>query len=485
MPYRKYLFILAAIILAYNSIYSQSEKDALESIKKESLIKIDSLLASRDLNGRLPGSMGYNLAASYMAKEMKAIKLKPITDESYFQNLTVEYNEVLPGETFSIIKNGIRTQFVLGKDYVYRGFTGSGHFTAPVVFCGYGLSQPELGYDDYAGIDVKGKVVMVYKYNPKWNLDGKNFTNGNPREKSLVALKHGAVGILFISFPNDKEPQKLIGSVLHGDGEQPINFPQIHISLSLASSLYEGSGKLLSQVQSKIDSTKQPYSFSLNDSVQINVTAKYVKNAATENICGILEGSDPKLKDEYIILGAHLDHVGEQAGKIYFPGANDNASGSSAVLQIAQAFTKLSAKPKRSICFVLFASEEQGLNGSRYFAGHLPFPKEKVKAMFNFDCIGHGDSIQVYGGESSPDLWNSVKNIDEQNNRLLVSRTGKGGGADASPFFEIGIPTLYFVSTNSYTYLHMIDDKPETLNPDLFQAITRLGFITAIKEANK
>ena len=475
--------ILSIVILSIITLCAQSS-NATNTITKDELMKTDRFLASKELNGRLPGSPGYEIAADFMAKQLELLKFKPINDNGYFQKFKVEYNEILPGEHFSIIKDGKKTNYQLGKDYVYRGFTGSGNFSAPVVFCGYGLSQPELGYDDYAGIDVKGKVAMVYKYNPKWNIDGKTFTNGNPREKAIVAAKHGAIGILFISFPNDAEPQGLIGSVIHGDGEQMVNFPEIHIGLNLAAELNEGSGYSLKDAQTKIDSIKKPFSFSLKHKVEVYVQTKYEKEKEVENVCGILEGSDPNLKNEYLMVGAHLDHVGSQSGEIYFPGANDNASGSSALLQIARAFSSLNEKPKRSICFVFFASEEQGLNGSTYFANHLPFPKEKVVGMFNMDCVGYGDSIQIGGGESARNLWKVAKEIDSQNLKLMVTKSWKGGGADAEPFFQKGIPTLYFVTTNSYKHLHLTTDTPETLNQNLFEAITRLAFLTAFQISN-
>jgi hypothetical protein len=122
----------------------------------------------------------------------------------------------------------------LGKDFTCRGFTGSGNFTAQVVFCGYGLSEPELGYDDYKNVDVKNKIVMVFKYNPHWKIDNKDWGSNYPREKSNIAARKGAKGIIFLSLPNDKNPQKPIGSVLHGEGKQLENFPQIHIDIPIA-----------------------------------------------------------------------------------------------------------------------------------------------------------------------------------------------------------------------------------------------------------
>lgn len=454
-------------------------------IKKENLMTTVNFLASKELTGRLPGSDGYLKAANFIANELNEFKLKPFGDDKYFQKLKVEYNEILAPEHFSIITENKRIDYQLGKDYVYRGFTGAGKFSAAVSFCGYGLAQPELNYDDYSGIDVTGKVVLVFKYNPKWNIDGKNFVSGNPREKAIVAFKHGAIGILFVSFPNDAEPQAPIGSVIHGDGEQMTNFPEIHIDLPVADQLFIESEYTLKDLQTKIDSTKKPYSISLIPKIDLEIHTNYTKEQEVYNVIGMIEGNDPILKNEFIIVGAHLDHVGSQAGKIFFPGANDNASGSAALLEIARSLANQHNKPKRSIVFSFFASEEQGLYGSTYFANHLPFQKEKVKAMINLDCIGYGDSIQIGGGESAPTLFNIAKQIDKENDNLLVTRTWKGGGADAEPFYQIGIPTLYFVTTNSYKHLHMLSDQPETLNQNLFEAITRLAYVTIKSIAEK
>jgi hypothetical protein len=449
------------------------------------LLKTDKYLSSKKLAGRLPGSLGYEIAAKFMADQFLIMKLHPISGTNYSQKVKVEYNEILAPEHLAVVTNGKRIAYKLGSDYVYRGFTGAGKLTAQVVFCGYGLSQPELGYDDFANVDVKNKVVVAFKYNPKWNIKGKTFTNGNPREKAIVAAKHGAVGILFTSFPKDMEPQKPIGSMIHGEGEQMQNFPEVHIDLHVADELFNGSGSTLKELQTKIDSSKSPFSISLMNQIDLEVHTKYEKQKEVENIVGILEGSDARLKNEFLIIGAHLDHVGSQAGKLFFPGANDNASGSSALLEIAKAFTGGRERPKRSIAFVFFASEEQGLNGSTFFAEHLPFPKERVKAMINLDCIGFGDSIQVNGGKNFPGLWNVVKQIDSLHDNLLTNNTGNGGGADAEPFFKIGIPTLYFVTTNSYKHLHLPTDTTDTLNKKLFEAISNLAFQTAVILSNK
>ena len=463
-------------VLFVQSFFAQT----IPLIKEERLMKCVEFLASPAMQGRLAGSKEYNNAAKYGANEFQKAKLKPFGDENYFQYLNIEYNQILPGEEFSVIRaDGLKRKCELGKDYIYRGFSGSGNISAPVGFCGYGISDSL--YDDYKSVDVNGKVAMVFKYQPKWNLQNHGWQNGNPREKARVAFQHGAVGILFVSFPNDEKPQLPIGSVISGSGEQNINFPELHIDIPIADEILNGTGFTLKNLQTKIDSTKNPFSISTKNKVKIKVETDYAKEKQTMNVVALLEGKDEKLKNEYIIIGAHLDHVGGQGGKVYFPGANDNASGSAAVMEIAHAFTDGKIENKRSIIFVLFTCEEQGLYGAKYLANHLPVKQEQVVAMMNMDCVGYGDSIQIGNGKSAPQLWQIARQIDANNDKMMIETTWNGGGADAGPFHDKGIPSIYFVTKNSYEHLHQLTDKSETLNKSLYQQITKLAFLT-VKE---
>jgi len=314
--------------------------------------------------------------------------------------------------------------------------------------------------------------------------DTSNWGNGYPRFKARMAKDHGAVGMLIVSTPNDPKPQKTIISVLEGGGDQDEKFPQMHIDIPVADELLSGCGYSLKNLQSIIDSMKHPSSISLASQVEIEIDAKYTKEKPTVNIIGLLEGTDAVLKNEYLVIGAHLDHVGSQANEIYAPGANDNASGSAAVVEIARTFTLNNIKPKRSIIFTLFASEELGLIGSKYFVDHPPVPLDKITAMFNLDCVGYGDSIQIGNGKSSPKLWQLGRQQDSTYSHLMVEATWSGGGADAGPFYDKGIPAAYFVTTNSYAHLHYMTDTPETLNRPLFEKITGLAYLTAYHVAN-
>lgn len=478
----KSTLIFFQILLFSLAISAQSPKGLLE-IKKEDLIKNVTILSSPEFDGRLAGSNGYNKAANYAANKFKEFDFLPAGDEEYFQFFNIEYNKIESPAIFKTIVDGDTTNYELGKDFVLRGFTGSNKITLPVVFCGYGISRPDLGYDDYAGINVRNKIVLVFKQNPKWKINNKDWGTNYPREKSLVAKKHGAKGILFVSLPNDKNPQPLIGSVMHGEGEQPVDFPQLHISIDAANKLLSKTGLSLSEFQTKIDEKQKPLSSILITKAHVETKAQYTKNAKTMNVVGMIEGNDPKLKNEYVVIGAHLDHVGSQAG-LLFPGANDNASGSAGVLEIAKAFVKSGIKPKRSVIFVLFAGEEQGLNGSKHFVESWNKGYDKITAMINMDCIGYGDSIQVGNGKSAPKLWDIANQIDQKNFKSMVNRTWSGGGADATPFFEKDIPCLYFVTTNSYDHLHLPSDKVETLNPELYEKLVKVAYLTAAEVAD-
>ena len=414
--------LFTLIILLFTTLFSQSD-----FITSQNLMQTVKYLASEELEGRLGGSEGYFKAANFMAREFEKLNLKRYENESYFQKFNVEFNEILPPCSLNLIQ--------------------------------------------------QGKVK-------KWQIADHSWPVGNPRPKSKVAADHGAKGILFVSFPNDENPQKPIGSVLHGSGEQDEDFPQLHIDLDVADDLFKNTGYSLSELQTKIDSTKQPSSIKLYKDMNIVVNTNYDKEKETVNVIGVYPGSDEKLKDEYVILGAHLDHAGQQGNEIYFPGANDNASGSAAVLEIARAFAEQNIETKRSIMFVLFSNEESGLEGAEFLTKNLPFEKEKMVAMLNMDCVAHGDSIRLGNGKSSPELWNLAKEIDAENAKMTVDATWSGGGADATPFHKIGIPTLYFVTTNSYSHLHATTDTPETLNPKLFEEITKLAFNTLVKVAD-
>lgn len=451
-----------------------------DDIKSDFLYSIVVKLASPGFEGRLPGSTGYNKAAKYTAGLFKKYKVKPVQGNAYFQYFDVEHNEIKAPLKFEKIgQQGKNTIYSPGKDFVCRGFTGQGVHTSEVVFCGYGISLPKFGYDDYEGMDVKNKVVMIFKENPAWKFKVE-WPSAIPRYKVSVASQNGAFGVIFVNAPKGARTTQPIGSIATGsvnthNGETT----SMHVSQEVANDILKQGKYTVAELQQLIDSLQKPFSFNTGTKVYTEVHTVYTKEKPTMNVVGVIEGNDPVLKDEYVVIGAHLDHVGKQGDSLYFPGANDNASGVAAVLHMARLFNQHKKQLKRSVVFILFSNEEQGMVGSWHYVNHPLVPTEKTVAMLNLDCIGHGDSIQLGSGESAPLLWQMARDIDKKTFNLTVDRTWAGGGADASPFYDKNIPTLYFVTTNSYTHLHLPSDTPATINKELHRKITYLAYATA------
>ncbi len=452
------------------------------SFTEESLAEKISVLASDDFEGRLAGATGYMKAIDYSERIFEEAYLTRFNSEGFRQHFNVECNEIIGEASVTLFTDKNKPiEMELGKDYSFRGFTGSGNFSSDVVFCGYGISQSD--YDDYADIDVTGKTVMIFKQNPGWKINDSPWKYSLPREKSIVAKNHGAKGIIFVSRPNDENPQRPIGSVLHGKGDHPVDFPQVQIDIPYADMLFDGTKHSLKELQTTIDKHQKPRSILCNGKIKFNIKADYDPSKETCNLIGIHEGSDDSLKNEYVIVGAHLDHVGKQ-GKVIYNGANDNASGSAVILELAEMLGRKNLKTKRSIMFVLFSSEESGLEGAKYLAENLNTSPANISAMINLDCVGYGDSIKIGCGKSFPKLWSMINEIDRQNDKMMIKETWQGGGADATPFYELGIPTAYFVTTNSYDHLHLPTDKAETLNYKLLSKVTKLAFNTIKAIAN-
>lgn len=461
------------IILFFGLINSTNTQDrCLSDISSDNLMTSVRYLSSPDLQGRLSGSQTYNIAAQWVADHFKKYNLKPLEKDSYFQKFNLPYNQITTPCQVNYIWGNDTINYGLPNDYVWRGFTGSGDVQSELVFCGYGISQPQRGYDDYANMYVKDKAVVIFKQNPSWTLDSLGWNEIGLRKKVEFAVNHGARAVIYISLPKDKHPQKPIGSVMEGEGLHFGDIPQLHISLDAAYRWFKNAGLNIHALQSEIDVHKKPQSENLNGTIKIIVNTHYYPSTETMNVAAYLEGTT--LKEEYIIIGAHLDHVGAQCNEIYFPGANDNASGVASVVELARTISQCPYKPKRSIVFVTFAAEESGLEGSRYFVEHLPIDKNKIIAMLNMDCIGVGDSIIVGSGLSNPNLYAKIVEIDDSLDNLMTKQTWKGGGADAEAFHKARIPTLYFVSKNSYPHLHLTTDTPETLNNQLHLKISRL-----------
>ena len=480
-------------------------------------------LSSDFCAGREAGDEGIELAAKYITTIYKGTGIKSAGQYGgYYQD--VDLVNVTLGENieFSINESNSNTTIVkklkLGQEFLPIMISGENSVTAPIVFAGYGITAPEHKYDDYKGINAKGKIVLVMRHEPgekdsKSPFDGrKNSKHGTVLSKILNAQKHGAVAIIFVTDPlnhkdqdandisgtswpsirkerykDDKDfqfmsfkPRMRLKDVTFG-----VKIPAINISGNAAN--YIMGKESLANIQKQLDETLKSQSIPIPEKT-ISLSVYFDKKRVDAfNIVAKVEGSGPELKNEYIIVGAHYDHVGKnKRGQIY-PGADDNASGTSGVMELARAFNNLKEKPKRSILFVLFTAEEKGLYGSRFYVENPIVPLEKTKAMFNLDMISRNDANQfaLIGKYQYPQLINIVEiiNQDTFNFEINFSIEGYVRNSDHFPFLRKKIPSIFF-NTGSHDQLHRPEDTVSRILPEKASKITRLIFLSVWDVAN-
>ncbi len=457
----KTLILITLILLLFaKHIISQT----ISPVKLTENLKF---IGSVDLKGRLPGTEGYDIAADFCIQKFKEYGIKNFRGlNNYKQFFKLENNRIIGPCELNIIhaERGF-LKLKHGTAYTLRGFTGSATGTFDVVFCGYGISTDN--YDDYKNVNVKNKAVIIYKANPQFeNVSVEPFSI---RNRIKTAVEKGAAAVIFVNTPTFKNSHP-IGSVMDGKGEHFPNIPAIEIDHQTAELFFDDSGTSFADSYKAIIEQRAPYSIELKSKAIIDIKAIYNSAVDVYNIIGFIEGRDASKKDEFILLTAHLDHVGSQC-EVVFPGANDNASGSAAILELARYFSEY--KPEHSIIFALLTAEESGLQGAEFLATNLPVSSNKIIAALNFDCIASGDSIQLGNGLTNPELFKLAKSLDKNN--LVIKDTWSNGGADLTPFVKLGIPGLYFVTKYSYTNLHLQTDTFENCNLDLFERVIMLA----------
>jgi len=376
---------------------------AMQSIRPEAIRAAMSFLADDRLEGRGTATPGYEIAAKYMASEFESMGLSPAGDaSSYFQK--VPLRSVRPdasGSSLTIIRNGKQQVLAYNKDFQIFSDPGRAETSieAPVVYVGFGVTAPELNYDDYKGLDVKGKIVALVLEAPNFESSLKAHYSTS-EVKAANAVAHGAVGVIVLNDPvlesiysfseriRDSERPEL--RWLEKDGTPHDAFPEIKgaagLSLEATSKFLAGSGHTAGEVFQAAKEGK-PLSFPLPFTVKIHEQQK-LEDVSSPNVVAKLEGSDPALKSEYVVFSAHLDHLGVGApikGDSIYNGALDNASGCAILLEVARAFARMNPRPKRSLLFVAVTGEEAGLLGSDYFASNPTVPKEDIVANVNMD----------------------------------------------------------------------------------------------------
>lgn len=515
------LTVGVTLISAGQSIDFSQALQAMQTISGKEAHDHALFLASREMRGRDAASPEQGIAARYLANEFRKYGLKAVGDDnSYFQYFQLQ--EVTLGENnkLEVItnKSGAETRitkpFQLGYDFLPTRNSQSYRIeNAEAVFVGYGITAPEYKYDDYAGIDVTGKVVLALTHEPQEKDTTSIFARErdtryfNNELKAATAYHHGAIGLLLVADPlnhpkrelNKNVWKKLADPVQLADRrttpqlrlpDDRVTIPVFNISDQVVAELFKGTTTDLLELQRKIDSDLKPRSMILKGK-RINLESEVllVKNHTGINVMGYLEGSDSLYKDEVVIIGGHYDALGVNSKGEVLAGANDNAGAVATILEIAQAFATSPVQPKRSLLFMGFGGEELGLLGSRYYMDHPVFPVQKTIAMLNLDVMSRDDSYTEPGDTlHSTIFYANVCPQLQQLNEQAVKHVGYNleikfsdwllPRSDHAPFFWKGIPSIFYAGGPS-SGGHSPKDLPEKLVPDEMEAIGRLAFLTA------
>lgn len=365
----------------------------------------------------------------------------------------------------------------LADGWFAGGMTSNGEVTADVVYAGFGVTAPELGYDDYKDIDVKGKIVLVEGETPNISRNPDSlamwYKHTLHQTKLNNAAAHGAAGLLYKWVPGPNAP--------YNPG-----FVYCHVTDTVVNDIFRGTGKTYKETIRQIYKTQKPASFHTGKRAHIKMNATYNPNATGKNILGMIKGSDPILCNEYVIISAHLDHLGMIPFLI--EGANDNNSSSAAMLGVAEALAKSKIKPKRSIIFMSVDGEEAGLTGSTYYTNHPLVPQNKVAAILNLEQVGVGEMLGANYHYKYPELAELSEKANDRyvHRRLFTSETHflTRPRTDGAVFMKAGYPCIDLWALGG-GYYHHPKDNTQSINPDILRAATEWLYWTTIFIADK
>jgi hypothetical protein len=464
------------------------------NITPESYLAHIKFLASPDLRGRLTGTPELNKAADYIAAQFSKAGLKPL-QRSYFQDFEVTATTALSDDdTLMVRVGGQSKELKQGTDFVPLNLSGNGKASAVIVFAGYGITAPEYHYDDYSHVDVRDKIAVVLRHEPQENDERSVFAGKNLTQHALFSSKivnaklHGARGVLVV---NDLSNHA-------GNNDELAHFEPLmatedygilvdQVSVQAVDELLADSKQSLSNLIGEIDRDLTPHSFALQPEVTATVAVDLKQEKRTvHNVAAYWPGQT----EEYVILGAHYDHLGlgqqnslapSQIGKIH-PGADDNASGTAGVIELARQAAGTGAH-RRGFLFLCFAGEEEGLLGSAYYAAHPLKPFSSAVAMINMDMIGRLRENKLYiGGIATGSIFKTLVDHATEHAGFQADKSEIGGygASDHTSFTARQVPTLFFFSGLHSDY-HKPGDTWDKINAK--DAVRVLGEVSEIAAA--
>jgi hypothetical protein len=478
------LAILAALFL------HSSRSVAANNAAEERMRKDITFLASDECEGRGVATQGIQLAADYIVQQFRKAGLKPIgPNGNYVQHFNIKGPGRLdsPNSMVLVGPKGEKIELKRGKDFQVMGLSGSGKVTSPVVFIGYGATATGIAYDDYKNVNVAGKVVVVIRRTPRFNdekhpFDGDLFMHHAALVTKMVkADLHKAAAVLFV---NDRDMAKkkddLMSFGYTAQGSSAGKAPAVHVRRAVVDEMLRSSSKTtLEEIEKAIDGDLKPRSALIKGwtaTLEVNVKRQIIP---AKNVIGVLEGSGPLAK-ETIILGAHYDHLGyggpaslakDRKKRQIHHGADDNASGTTLLMELARRFGQESRRQGRRLVFIAFSGEESGLLGSEHYCQHPLFPLENTVAMVNFDMVGrlrqdkqaHKDRLEVHGTGTSKQFSALIDRFNKKFDFKVQKLAGGFGPSDHASFYSKKIPVLFFFTGNHADY-HKPSDTYDKIN---------------------
>ncbi len=427
-------------------------------------------LASDSLRGRKPGDAGDMLSAEFIRSKFETAGLELLFEEGFQHFNLVTSAELGEGNTLKVVDKS----FVPGKDFLPYAVSANMQEAAEVVFAGYGLQvdRDTLKWNDFEGVDVTGKWILALQGDP--DLDNPNspyLEFSSERAKGLTASDKNAAGLILVAGPKFSEKDEL-SSLFFDKNSSRFSIPVLQVSRVVANEILAGTGSTVELLESQMIEKGNGINLATKAKVEVAVNVQ-LKETTTQNIVALLPGRDENLKNEYLVVGAHYDHLGmggPGSGSravdtiAVHNGADDNASGVSTVIQLAE---KLAAEKtnKRSVIFVAFGAEEMGLVGSKAFTAKPPVENENVVGMFNFDMIGRYDeeakALSIGGTKTSKE---SEQILNDLNPGFELTLSGEGvGPSDHASFYLQDIP-VFFISTGAHGDYHTPQDDYELIN---------------------
>ncbi len=463
----KHFYVLSFVFLFSCSQIPTETGDLTQVVTEDEVMGHIKTLSDDSCEGRFPGTDGSSQAIAYISDQFKNGGIEPAGDSGYNQNFSFLTDLSLGKDNHLYIE---KTSFAPVEEFTPLAFSSDGEVEAQVVFVGYGFSIDEdsLKWDDYSDIDAEGKWVLVFRGDPDSENPHSEFSrHAALRKKIMVARDKGAAGILFVSPYQDQfEPEELIPlKINHRFSSSSI--PALHITRNVADRLLQSVDFSVKTMQEKIDSTQTPQSLD----IALNVSANIELNKTSvdiPNVIGVIPGSDPVLKDEYIVLGAHFDHLGyggPGSGSLQpdtvavHNGADDNASGVAGIIELGERLAANRSALKRSVLLMCYNAEEEGLLGSKYFTKNPLIDLEKAALMINLDMIGRYNEKLVVGGVGTSPNFETILNEFNRSHKLEINFSNEGyGPSDHASFYIEDVPVLFFFTGTHEDYHKPSDD---------------------------